>query len=141
MLSGECFCGSVRYEIDGELQAMYCCHCSRCRKMSGASCTTNAIINSDSFRITHGVDKLTIVQNGEHNRHHCSICHGWLYVSSAAYEGVIFVPCGTLNEAPNKKIDYHVHVDSKAAWTEISDGKPQFPGALPSEYISGTESS
>ena len=54
MYTGECFCGEVKYEISGELFAMYCCHCSICRKMCGASFTTNGSVEANSFRVTHG---------------------------------------------------------------------------------------
>ena len=140
MLSGGCFCGSVKYQVDGDLQTMYCCHCSRCRKMSGASFTTNAIVAFDDFSITDGQENLAIFQNGDHSRHHCSKCYGWLYVSSIAYAGIIFFPCGTLNQSPGKEIDYHVHVGSKASWTHINDDKPQFQGALPDDYLSPSNS-
>ena len=34
--TGECFCGDVRYEYEGELLDARSCHCSRCRKVFGA---------------------------------------------------------------------------------------------------------
>ena len=37
MLKGSCLCGGVRYEIDAELQSVSYCHCSQCRKASGAA--------------------------------------------------------------------------------------------------------
>ncbi|MDQ6957621.1 MAG: hypothetical protein Q9M24_00745 [Mariprofundaceae bacterium] len=31
-LRGSCLCGSVQYEISGEIVRFYHCHCGRCRK-------------------------------------------------------------------------------------------------------------
>ena len=34
-ITGSCMCGSVRYEVHGELRDIIACHCSECRKSSG----------------------------------------------------------------------------------------------------------
>lgn len=31
-VEGECYCGAVRYRVDGALVLASACHCSRCRK-------------------------------------------------------------------------------------------------------------
>ena len=31
-ITGECFCGEVRYQVTGKLHDARSCHCSRCRK-------------------------------------------------------------------------------------------------------------
>ena len=103
--------------------------------MSGASLTTNGIVDYDCFQITRGAENLDILGSGNFGRFHSSKCHAWVYARSPNYAGVTFFPCGTLNTVTNKQFDYHCQVDSKAAWTDIADGKPQFPGALPDEYI------
>ncbi len=137
MLEGECYCGEVHYQIDGDIKVMYSCHCSRCRKMSGASCTTNGIVNAEQFRFTKGKEHLAQFGAGEYGRFVCSHCFTWLYACAPQYPGVMFVPCGTLNTDPGKQIEYHCWVDSKAPWVEITDGLHQFPGLLPDEIILG----
>ena len=37
---GRCLCGALRYEIEGELAGVWMCHCSNCRKTSGATGNT-----------------------------------------------------------------------------------------------------
>ena len=54
MLAGSCLCGSVRYEVDGELGPSVHCHCGQCRKASGASFATNASVAADDFRFVDG---------------------------------------------------------------------------------------
>ncbi len=36
MLEGGCFCGKIRYQIDAEEPLAVNCHCSMCRRTSGA---------------------------------------------------------------------------------------------------------
>lgn len=32
MITGECFCGEITYQVSGKLRDAKSCHCSRCRK-------------------------------------------------------------------------------------------------------------
>ena len=34
-LEGGCLCGAVRYQINGPVKNVSCCHCSQCRKQTG----------------------------------------------------------------------------------------------------------
>jgi hypothetical protein len=34
-LTGSCMCGSVQYEVEGDLREVIACHCRQCRKSSG----------------------------------------------------------------------------------------------------------
>jgi len=40
---------------------------------------------------------------------------------------VILIPAGSLDDDPGVRPRYHIFVNSKAAWEEISDGLPQHP--------------
>lgn len=135
MLTGECLCGTVKYQIDGDLNTMYHCYCSLCRKLTGASFATNASVDARLFSVTAGQDSLSELSHEQHSRYHCSRCYSWVYGDSGDYEDMIFIPCGTLNEAPEKQVDHHVCVDSKAAWVEINDDLPQFPGMQPPQAL------
>jgi len=46
----------VRYEAEGELTAMHHCHCSRCRKHSGAAFVTDGFVAASGFRWLSGED-------------------------------------------------------------------------------------
>ena len=58
MLEGGCLCGAVRYEIDGGLGPIVCCHCSMCRKAQGTAFATNAPVPAPRFRIVAGAGAL-----------------------------------------------------------------------------------
>ena len=55
-MTGSCLCGKVRYEAEGELTAMHNCHCSRCRKHSGAAFVTDGFVAASRFRWLSGED-------------------------------------------------------------------------------------
>jgi hypothetical protein len=58
MVEGSCFCGEVRYEVDGPFNTMMSCHCSMCRKHHGSAFATYVSAPIDSFRWVGGEDSL-----------------------------------------------------------------------------------
>lgn len=45
-LTGGCLCGAVRYSISAPLKNVIACHCSHCRKISGAGSSHNAPVKT-----------------------------------------------------------------------------------------------
>lgn len=48
--TGSCLCGARAYEIEGELDGVWICHCSLCRKASGSNGNSILIVPRDRFR-------------------------------------------------------------------------------------------
>ena len=127
MLSGACMCGTVEYEIASRPRFMYQCHCGKCRAATGASFATNAVVDTDSLRITAGKDKLSAYESSPGKfRYFCSSCGSPIYSHGAQTKQIVSVRCGTLKQDPGMRVAYHAFVASKAPWTEIRDDLPQF---------------
>ena len=47
--TGGCLCGAIRYAVTGPLPAVGMCHCSKCRRASGAA--SNAVLNVRADRV------------------------------------------------------------------------------------------
>ena len=58
-LTGGCFCGRIRYQIDAPLNAGRSCHCSRCRKAFSGSGSAYAEVTPGSFLWISGEENLT----------------------------------------------------------------------------------
>ena len=58
-VTGECFCGGVKYKIEGKLKEARSCHCSRCRKAFSAQASAGALVDSDAFTWLSGESLLT----------------------------------------------------------------------------------
>lgn len=58
-IAGECFCGEVRYEIEGKLHDARSYHCSRYRKAFSSQASAYALVNSEAFKWTAGEELLT----------------------------------------------------------------------------------
>ena len=52
--SGGCLCGAIRYAVSAPLTSVIACHCTHCRKISGAGSSHNVAIPTNALSITKG---------------------------------------------------------------------------------------
>jgi hypothetical protein len=133
MLIGKCLCGAVEFSVEDQFEYAGYCHCSRCRATTGSAFSAFAGIRKDKVRITRGGDWLSVYERNEDNfGYFCRSCRSGLYsiVCNGEYA---HVQLGTLLEAPSIRPQFHIFVDSKAPWHQISDTLPQFPEFPPLE--------
>lgn len=129
-LTGECFCGEIKYEVNGRLRDARSCHCSRCRKAFSSQASAYALVDPADFQWVCGSELLTSYV-GEHGfgLQFCKQCGSTL---CGIYQGEIHgVTLGCLNEDPEIEIGYHIFVGSKAIWEVIPEGAPQYEEHLP----------
>lgn len=128
-LSGECFCGSVKYTIEGPVKDARSCHCSRCRKAFSAQASSYALVEPQEFQWVQGEDLLTFYGTGEgFGLQFCSQCGSTL---CGIYEGLVHgITLGCLNENPQIEMGYHIYVGSKAAWEVLPEGVVTYPEGL-----------
>lgn len=124
MNTASCLCGSVRWEVDGPLQFVTHCHCSRCRKTHGAAFATLASAALADYRL-HGAEHVASWRSSvDVQRRFCARCGS--VVAGGEYQGMIFLPMGNFDGDPGVQVLAHIFTASKAGWYEISDGLPQF---------------
>lgn len=124
-LTGECFCGEIKYEISGPLVDPLSCHCSRCRKAFSSQSSNYARVDSGDFRWLAGEEKLTsYVGKQKFGLVFCSACGSTL---CGTFDGLIHgVALGCLNEDPALEEIHHIFVDSKASWEVLPNGVTTF---------------
>ncbi len=117
--SGSCICGSVKYEIFGELRFFYHCHCGRCRKSTGTGHASNVILNPDAAEWIEGEDLIGSYKVPDAERFRtvfCKNCGGPL-PRVAPDLSIAVIPAGTLDSSPEIHPDGHIFGDSKAEWS------------------------
>jgi len=133
-LGGSCLCGHATYDVADAFDYALICHCSQCRRATGAAAKPFAGIAAHQLRLHHP-DR--VVRYGEgagkdataHDTR-CARCGSLLY--SLVREGAfVHVTLGTLVDTPSIRPSAHIHVASKAEWDVIGDDLPRFP-QLPS---------
>lgn len=131
-LTGECFCGKIKYEIDGGLFDARSCHCSRCRKAFSSQASAYALVDPLDFQWVSGTEYLTTFASQKgYGFQFCKQCGSTL---CGIYNNEVHgVTLGCLNEDPLIEIGRHIFIGSKASWEVIPAGVPQYQGHAPNE--------
>lgn len=124
-ITGECFCGSVQYEITGKIFDARSCHCSRCRKAFSSQASAYALVNPEEFTWVKGEEHLTSYASmPEFGFRFCKICGSTL---CGTFNGEVHgITLGCLNDDPEIEIGYHLYVGSKASWEVLPEGVKAF---------------
>jgi hypothetical protein len=124
-LVGKCRCDAVHYAVADEFVYAANCHCSLCRRATGAAFKPFAGIERDKLRITKGADNLMILGDTSANDTRCKLCAAFLY--SVVRDGAfVHVAMGSLVDDPSIRPNKHIFVGSKARWFTITDDLPQY---------------
>jgi hypothetical protein len=131
-LEGSCLCGAVTYEVTGEPQRFYHCHCSRCRKATGTGHASNLFLQPAALKWRSGEEQVVAFKVPEATRFtntFCAICGGRL-PRQAKNSDVVMIPAGSLDDVAPIKPQANIFTDSRANWSctdEALPGYPQFP--------------
>jgi hypothetical protein len=126
MLRGGCYCGATGYEVADEFRYAMNCHCSQCRRTTGAACKPFAGIDIGKISMTQGQETALIVGEADAAHDvHCGACGSLLY-SVVRENAFAHVAMGTLIDPPSIRPQMHIMVGSKATWHDITDDLPQF---------------
>ncbi len=132
VVTGGCLCEGVRYEVEPPFLRANHCHCSRCRKHSGAAVCTQARVPKDRFRLLRGADLIRVYGKGQGAvKAFCATCGSSLFGGDWPDGDQVSIRMGSLDGDPGIRPQCHTYVDSRAPWDEITDDLPQFPAAWP----------
>lgn len=125
-LTGGCHCGAVRYEVEGEPYTHALCHCSDCRRHSGAPMVGWTMYTQEALRITHGEPK--VYQSSEYGRRQfCSDCGtGLFYSNSKTLPGLIDIQSGTYDQPEAIPARVHIQVAERIQWMGTAHELPEF---------------
>jgi hypothetical protein len=132
MLEGRCCCGFVHYRAGGAPSNETNCHCSLCRRTSGAVFLSWFTVPRTEFRFVGG--EPARFQSSEHGtRTFCLRCGTALTFQSTRFPDEVDVTIGSLDEPERVSPKDDTHTDSKVAWVAVDDRIPAFAGARPEE--------
>jgi hypothetical protein len=127
-VAGGCFCGAVRFEAEGEPWHETFCHCTNCRRISGASPVAWVTFPADGLRYTRGAPK-TFVSSDHGHRFFCGACGSPLAFRSDRSPGEIDIATCVLDDPSALSPKDHTQVAFGLTWSAPADGLPVFPGA------------
>lgn len=130
---GGCLCGGIRYEISGAIPPGAHCHCSMCRRASGAPVVTWVSLPIDAFRVTRGT--LARYRSSPHGeRRFCPTCGSQIAFWSAKTADEIDVTVATLDDADAHPPDHHVYAGDRLSWLTIDPALDAYSADTPTGH-------
>jgi hypothetical protein len=123
---GSCLCGEVRFEVTGDFERFFLCHCGRCRKDTGSAHAANLFSSTSKIRWLSGEAKIKMfrVPSTRHEKSFCSEC-GSALPRVQMNGALLVVPAGSLDSALEIRPDAHICVASRATWDRHLEDVPQ----------------
>ncbi|KAJ9619944.1 hypothetical protein H2203_008219 [Taxawa tesnikishii (nom. ined.)] len=134
MPSGSCLCGAVKIEYTQEPIAKALCHCTDCRKITGSTYSTNAVVPQDGFKVTSGKPKVFSKTADSGNKIHsyfCGDCGTTLYRDGDSFNGAKIVKAGVLDDYAalnNAKPAVELYAPERVDWVVPVPGADQKQG-------------
>ncbi|PXA87552.1 aldehyde-activating protein [Nostoc sp. 3335mG] len=120
-LEGGCYCGAVRYRMEGDPICVNGCHCRDCQTLTGAAFAVNAMIEADWVTLTKGEPATDEFGTK------CGKCGALLWATHPMFgDNILFLRAGTLDESDRMTPDIHFFVRSKHQWIALPEGVPFF---------------
>src|SRR5262249_22580964 len=123
--SGGCRCGAVRYAAAGKPKWVAHCHCSDCRKQTGAGYATWLGYLTPAVERAEGAPKQYASSPGV-ERGFCSTCGTPLCFAGARWPGEIHTLAGTLDDPASIAPRAHTYVCDQVPWSHIAPGEKRF---------------
>ncbi len=125
-LQGGCFCGAVKYEVTGAIFNTTLCHCTDCRRVSGAPALAWFSTRRADFRYTLGQPARFASSDGI-LRSFCPHCGTALAFEDARWPEELDITCASLDDPEAAPPGDHTFVRSRLSWMKPHGGLPEYP--------------
>lgn len=129
VISGGCLCGAVRYAATGKPYNITHCHCSDCRRSSGAAFVTWASFRESEFRFTVGMPNQLLWAGRA--RSFCAQCGTPLTFMTEPTGGEIDVTVCTFDQPEIVQPADHTWIEDRLAWVRLADDLPSYRQGRP----------
>lgn len=129
MFEGGCFCGRIRYRMNGQPMFIHCCHCTDCQRQTGGAFAMNALIEAEHIQIVDGepVPVAMKTDSGHpHDIYRCPDCQIALWSDYGRRRWMLFIRVSTLDRRTEFTPDVHIFTRSKVPWVELPDDAKVF---------------
>ncbi|WP_150279099.1 GFA family protein [Halopseudomonas salina] len=126
LYSGQCLCGAIRYQLDGEPQTAALCHCRDCQRSAGAPMVAWAMFAESALTLTQGQPK-TINSSGTAMRSFCPDCgSGLFYRNAAVLPEIVDVQIATLDDPEALPPAVQIQTAERLHWMLQVQELPEF---------------
>lgn len=116
--TGRCHCGTIQYEVDGELIGVINCHCSDCRRWHG-NYAAYAVARLEDFSITQGEENLRWYESSDKARRgFCFKCGSSIFKDNKDGEKIV-LSVGALDEPTGLSHLKSIFTESHGDWYKL----------------------
>ena len=131
---GSCLCGKITFEVTGDFESFFLCHCERCRKDTGSAHAANLFSATAELKWLSGENMVRTFdfQSSGHIKSFCPDC-GSALPNIQMNGALLMVPAGSLDSDIFLKPKGHIYCANKANSDDGFSDVPQFE-KLPEEF-------
>ncbi|MET0982284.1 MAG: GFA family protein [Telluria sp.] len=126
MLQGGCYCGAVRYVVEGDVFNGTLCHCSDCRRIAGAPAVAWFSVREAAMRFAKG-DPATFRSSEHVLRGFCGACGTTLSFQDDRYPDDIDIATASLDDPEAVPPRDHTFAAERLSWMQGMDALPAYP--------------
>ena len=124
-LAGGCPCGAVRFEIGAVFDCRYC-HCTFCRRSTGAPFSVCAVVEPGEFRLVAGKVVAERRPGSMGTDHLCPSCRGGYFEFETPIGTFLSVPVGFLDDPNACPPTHHQWFSQRLRWLHVHDTLPKY---------------
>ncbi len=122
--TGRCLCGTITYEISGDLFATAVCHCDHCQRQSGGAFSVNLVVHESQLSVD---GELTAYGDPGDDpsgtihveRRFCGTCGSPIVSALLGTEGIVAVKAGTLDDRAEVAPNLQVWCETSQPWVDL----------------------
>ncbi|MCO5113610.1 MAG: GFA family protein [Bdellovibrionaceae bacterium] len=116
-MKGSCLCGQIKFEVMGEFESFYLCHCHFCQKDTGSAHAANLFSTAAKLKWVQGEEQVRNynLSGTRHAKAFCQNC-GSAMPSVQMQGNLLVVPAGSLDSEVTLKPKSHIFYSSRASW-------------------------
>jgi hypothetical protein len=123
--SGGCFCGELRFASSADPVETGYCHCSICRRTTGAPLLAFASFPVGGFSYTKGEPRV-YASSPIGQREFCGTCGTQICFRESKSAQTVDVNSGALDEMELVAPDHHIYIGSRVEWLKLDDEFPEY---------------
>lgn len=123
---GRCLCGDIRFTVDLPSLWVAHCHCTMCRRQSGAAFVTWVGMDENRSRIDDPRQQLRwYTSSPGAERGFCQRCGSSLLFRSSRWPGELHITLANFDAPVDRAPQAHVFWDTHVDWVQLGDGLPR----------------
>ena len=128
MLTGGCLCGAIRYDAGAGAYHESACHCSMCRRASGAPFVAWFSVPRANLHWLRG-QPTRYASSAHGTRSFCSRCGTQLAFEDERSPHEVDLTTCSLDEPERMPPQSHIYTDTQVTWVRLADGLPRYRGS------------